>query len=662
MASSSDEDDQGLEITTINSRSIDSDNEIGLEVEDVKTESSGIQYERSIDQPTPPLNCDTIKDKKKCFILCHTVSTLFETVSFIVFLIIFCTIFVPTHFRPAKSYPATAYIRDRLVDEEFDSLKTATFRDISNEEDVYDWLENVFIPFALPEVPSAAQTETYNLYEHADTENPNEYVRVETIDGILSFVEGKVQVRQQRIQDEMRFQDVNGPGDLATNLVSWVSSSDCNTGRPTDQYLGECNHTRIKFDMDAAPEKLFSSRFLPGGKSIDTVYYPGSGYVEDIQVHSIRRQGRPFSTIAQNRVDSVKKRWITYLKNNRYIDSHTRAMYIEGCLAPFYVIHNDRGPQGLQYVKDSKDYVYTANELQDIGLCFQFGFEFTRFGFVIPSYWVSSTVSDSSGTEGYKGEVIAFCTCWLLVLLFFELLDAYKIGFQKYFTTTGQNFFTIITLTLAVLLIALMAHYDPNNFITPSDSSKANDLPAIVKALENSEIVCELSGWIVFLSFVRVIKYVASVQMFYQPLLTILIAWKDIVAFLILIVLVNGGFAIYGYLIFGDKLYGFSSVRKSFSTLARGLIGDLDFDSLEGTHYFYNGIWFLVSYGFFTMYIFLTMFVTIVDSGFDKAKKRISKGQYEHHAEVLAAGVRKLSRELRELRQKIIPSLNLSKK
>ena len=102
MASSSDEDDRGLEITTIDSRNMDieSENE-GLEVEDAKTgrglyesESSGIQYERSIDQPIPPLNCNTIKDKKKCFVLCHTIATLFETVSFIVFLIVFCTIFV----------------------------------------------------------------------------------------------------------------------------------------------------------------------------------------------------------------------------------------------------------------------------------------------------------------------------------------------------------------------------------------------------------------------------------------------------------------------------------------------------------------------------------------------------------------------------------------
>ena len=33
----------------------------------------------------------------------------------------------------------------------------------------------VFIPFALPEVPSAAQIETYGLYEHADAKNPNDY-------------------------------------------------------------------------------------------------------------------------------------------------------------------------------------------------------------------------------------------------------------------------------------------------------------------------------------------------------------------------------------------------------------------------------------------------------------------------------------------------------
>ena len=646
------------------------DDGVGLEMTEnslrnpMKLESSGIKFERSIDEPIPPLNCDTIKDKKKCLILCHTIMTVFEVILFAVFLIIFCTVLIPVHFRPTKSFPATAYIRDRLVDEPFDTFQTVAFKDVATEEDFYDWFSNVFIPFALPASPSVAQTATYNKYEHADAENPNDYVKVETIDGILSFVEGKVQIRQQRIQNERMFSDLTGPGDLdngGQTKLNWVSAADCDTGRPTDQYLGQCNHTRITFDEDAAPQQLFFSRFLPGGNSLNLLYYPGNGYVEDILVHSKKKQGMPFATAAANRVDSVTKRWTTYLKNNRYIDSKTRAVYIEGCLAPFYVIYNDQGPEGLRTSSDSNDYVYTDRQLQDVGLCFQFGFEFTRFGYVIPSYWLSSTVSDSSATQHYRGEVIAFCTCWLIVLFFFELLDAYKIGFDKYFQTAGKNFFAIITIVIMILLIALMANYDPGNFITPVDSSKANDISTIVKALEKAEIVCELAGWIVFLAFVRIIKYVASVQMFYQPLLTIMIAWKDIVAFVILIVLLNFGFAIYGYLIFGDKLPGFSSYRKSFATLGRGLIGDLDFDSLEGTHYFYNGVWFLVAYGFFTMYIFLTMFVTIVDNGFDTAKKRITRGQYEHHAEVLAAGVRKLSKELNIMRRKLMPKRFSSK-
>ena len=108
------------------------------------------------------------------------------------------------------------------------------------------------------------------------------------------------------------------------------------------------------------------------------------------------------------RLTSVKMRWTNFLKNNHYIDSQTRAVYIEGCLAPFYVVYNDQGPEALQNTKDASTYVYDAQELKDVGLCFQFGFEFTRFGFVIPSYWISSTVSDSSATARYKADVTAF--------------------------------------------------------------------------------------------------------------------------------------------------------------------------------------------------------------------------------------------------------------
>ena len=47
------------------------DDGVGLEMTEIslrnpmKLESSGIKFERSIDEPIPTLNCDTIKDKKK---------------------------------------------------------------------------------------------------------------------------------------------------------------------------------------------------------------------------------------------------------------------------------------------------------------------------------------------------------------------------------------------------------------------------------------------------------------------------------------------------------------------------------------------------------------------------------------------------------------------
>ena len=199
----------------------------------------------------------------------------------------------------------------------------------------------------------------------------------------------------------------------------------------------------------------------------------------------------------------------------------------------------------------------------------------------------------------------------------------------------------------------LVGFYDPDNFITPLDTSKANELPALISALENSETVATIAGWIVIVCFVRLIKYIASIQMFYQPMLTIMIAWKDIVAFMSFMLLLQFGLAVYGYLVFGDKIRAFSSIRKSFYTLLRGLLGDLDFETLEGTHYLLDGIQFLCIYGFLTSYIILTMFVTIIDSGFGAAKERISNGEYEHHAEVLANGMKKLSHEIQGIKKRL---------
>ena len=89
---------------------------------------------------------------------------------------------MPQYFRPYQAYGATAYVKDRLVEEPFDTYQSVKFKDIANEEDFFEWMENVFIPFVLPSSPSDAQTETYNTFERADLQNADQFVRVETID------------------------------------------------------------------------------------------------------------------------------------------------------------------------------------------------------------------------------------------------------------------------------------------------------------------------------------------------------------------------------------------------------------------------------------------------------------------------------------------------
>lgn len=355
--------------------------------------------------------------------------------------------------------------------------------------------------------------------------------------------------------------------------------------------------------------------------------YSGGGYVENVECMSKRTGSSTYNEVQVDRNNAVRTRWLTFLRHHKYLDQATRAVFLEGCLASFFVVYSDRGPESLRNVATSPEangtqVDYSAAELTDVGMCFQIVFEVDKYGHVHPSYWVSSMVSDSSATSGYQAEYRAFALAWALWMVVWEVVGLLALGCHSYWAF--NPFWGVVAWINIGLLFSTTAYYDPQNFITTADASEENSLADVMLALHRMDMVRTLTAANVAISWVRVIKYMSIVPPFYPPILALILAARDIVVFVIFLGLFVTGVAFGFYVVFGDAIYEFSTLQLSVLTLLRGLVGDFDFDIFADTPYHINGVVSLAIFGVITIYIILTMFITIVDNGFDTARQRVS--------------------------------------
>jgi len=104
----------------------------------------------------------------------------------------------------------------------------------------------------------------------------------------------------------------------------------------------------------------------------------------------------------------------------------------------------------------------------------------------------------------------------------------------------------------------------------------------------------------------------------------------DVGAFLFMFAIIFMAFAQFGYLIFGAKLYFFSTIQHSAMTLMRAMLGDFDFPALQAAHYILGPGFFFV-YIFIVFFILLNMFLAIINDTYSEVKAEMeeTKVQFE---------------------------------
>ncbi|CAH8648471.1 unnamed protein product [Dicrocoelium dendriticum] len=132
----------------------------------------------------------------------------------------------------------------------------------------------------------------------------------------------------------------------------------------------------------------------------------------------------------------------------------------------------------------------------------------------------------------------------------------------------------------------------------------------------------------VFLSWVKLFKYISFNKTMTQLSSTLGNCAKDLGGFAVMFCIIFFAFAELGYLAFGTQVHDFRKFTTAVYTLFRIILGDFDFGALERANSTFGPIYFIV-YVFFVFFILINMFIAIINETYTGVKSDLQNQQNE---------------------------------
>ncbi|CAI4223852.1 unnamed protein product [Auanema sp. JU1783] len=289
---------------------------------------------------------------------------------------------------------------------------------------------------------------------------------------------------------------------------------------------------------------------------------------------------------------------ISELKSMRFIDRGTRALIVDFAL---------------------------FNGNVNIFIIVRLLFELPATGGVMTtSNFYTFSLFRYTGTGGYilvglEGAFMGFT----LFLLVEELFEIVRSGL-RYFTKLWNLFdVAIISLSIACFIIS----YKRTNIVADRINSilKSNMTQATMDDVVSAENTYHhIVSIILFLSFIKVFKYISVNQTMSQLSDTLSRSSKDIGGFFVMFSVFFFAYAQFGYLVFGTQIEDYSTFVGAIFALLRIILGDFDYLALERANR-YLGPAFFLTYVFFVFFVLLNMFLAIINDSYVQVKTELEK-------------------------------------
>lgn len=489
---------------------------------------------------------------------------------YLVYIVITC-ILAFTMVSPT-SYRYTSALRSAMLDSPIRPTENDfdTFADIAAAEDVWDWLEN---PFSATLFPVA----------HYNGEPLTTYEAGFVLED--SMMLGIPRLRTLKVKNN----SCEVPSDFADDIYDCFAAYAPDKQDESRQFPASIYSNGTDLTNESA--WVFSSQDELGGAPYDAVVstYSGGGFFQDLYGDA-----------------SLPKQLVQELKASRWITEGTRVLFADFS-------------------------VYNANI--NLFCVVKVVFEFPAAGGVVASDRFQ-TMRLIRYIDDFDYFVLAceivFCT-FVLYYTIEEILEIKHMGLYNYLSCSIWSMLdiTILVFSYVAILFNIYRYFTVENKL-PGLIARGNeyaDFETLAYWQEHYNILIAVT---VFLSWIKVFKYLSFNRTMTQMTQTLSQCANDLLGYTVMFFIVFFSYAQLGYLVFGSSTFGFHTFEDSVFTLFRIVLGDFDFYALQQSHRVFGPLYF-ITYVFFVFFILINVFLAIINDSYTKVKEDLdmSDEQYE---------------------------------
>jgi hypothetical protein len=256
----------------------------------------------------------------------------------------------------------------------------------------------------------------------------------------------------------------------------------------------------------------------------------------------------------------------------------------------------------------------------DIQAVCTFRFEFSREGIVIPSYDIQP-VSRNGTAQLHK-------FIWVLALLLSLVMCVEMVGVVlhgPHYLVNVWNGLTLVLVTIGWLTVGLVRALS----VSPSDSilmvldsgkSSSTLIDTSLLISKRIAVTSVLTSVIAFgccLVWLRMLMFTTALPAAHLCLSSIGKMGRELVMFLVIIVMIQLGFATAFLVRFRVFSHEYAFIGRAVLSLFRVLFGDFDFDIYTKTDLENLAPFCIAVYGFIMLFVLLNVFIAILSKGFD---------------------------------------------
>ncbi len=228
--------------------------------------------------------------------------------------------------------------------------------------------------------------------------------------------------------------------------------------------------------------------------------------------------------------------------------------------------------------------------------------------------------------------VLVFEIVFVIYLIYLIIDEVLKVKEQKkkYFRCFWNwNDLIIIVFSICAIAFFVMksiATAVAINTVFASELGEFVDFQTIAYWADTYTCIFSTIVFCATLKFIKLLRFNKRIGMLSA---TLRHAARDLCSFGLICMIVFFAFSLFGTAVFGEKVHAYRDLLHSFTSLFKFSLGVFNLEDLQKADYYMGSIYFMSFYSLVAMGM-MTMFVSILNEAFAKAKAEIASKQNEH--------------------------------